>query len=530
MDITKEDLLLGHDSETLIKNADNNFNALFDEVDSLGEAIAAGIDKNVNDLENYVLASKTGTSISLELNSDDYKMTLYLLNPAGTAISTKTIDFPLESVVVGASYDNTNKEVKLTLQNGNTTSFSVSDLVSGLVPDSRTINGKNLKNDITLTQDDVGDGTTYKRFSATDKAKLDKFSVNSEGNLTYDGNEIGKVKDVQVNGDTVLDESTGIANIVINVADLKGNYVENITPTAVTLNDKSYKAIVVEETDVTLEVLNSEGKAVVTQVIRANGNIYYCLPSTDENTYTLRKVGGNSVSEDISELEERVSNLEIGKRQFNFSCSVDNVTAYSDEIFTPTVIEMEDMTFDGKTGVDAFIAKRGYMLDNQEDPEEGYVFYHYSGVGVTKTYLDGGETKTIEIYAGYWKITDISYDIENVPNLPDRLTEDLGKVNIRGFFVYKSSNTKTDYNDLFSWLIHEFDFAAGEQNKKIENIGVRYCEYGSIPNMLTLRDITIPNRGINSSYVRFVYNNAKDDEFYFDISCTDIKTKVISIS
>lgn len=297
-EIVKKNLLLGQDNETLISNANENFNTLFDEVDSLGESIAAGIDKNVNDLVNYVLKDDTGTSISLSLNTSTYVMTLSLLNTDGTAISTQTIDFPLESVVVGASYDKTNKQITLTLQNGNTTSFSVSDLVSGLVPDSRKVNGKTLSDDITLTQDDVDDGTSYKRFSKGDKEKLDKFNVDDNGNLTYDGNEIGKVKDVKVNGNTVV--INGVANIDLSAISVDGEpitarYDDTVTLEAVNFNNKDYKAIVIPEGDVSLEVLNSKGKAVVTQVIKANGNIYYCLPSDDEGTYTLRKVGGNEV-------------------------------------------------------------------------------------------------------------------------------------------------------------------------------------------------------------------------------------------
>lgn len=49
-------------------------------------------------------------------------------NPDGT----QTIDLPLESVVVGGSYNSQTKKVVLTLQNGNTIEFSVADLVSGL--------------------------------------------------------------------------------------------------------------------------------------------------------------------------------------------------------------------------------------------------------------------------------------------------------------------------------------------------------------------------------------------------------------
>ena len=90
------------------------------------------ITNSVNDLINYTLATNTGSTIELNINSSTYVMTLNLKNSAGTTISTGTIDLPLESVVVGGSYDDTTKKVILTLQNGNTVEFSVADLVAGL--------------------------------------------------------------------------------------------------------------------------------------------------------------------------------------------------------------------------------------------------------------------------------------------------------------------------------------------------------------------------------------------------------------
>lgn len=90
------------------------------------------INKSVNNLTNYTLATSTGTSIELNINSSTYVMTLNLKNSAGQVISTGSIDLPLETMVVNASYNNVNKTIILTLQNGNTISFSVADLVSGL--------------------------------------------------------------------------------------------------------------------------------------------------------------------------------------------------------------------------------------------------------------------------------------------------------------------------------------------------------------------------------------------------------------
>ena len=345
----KKDLLLGKDSETLINNADENFNSLFDTVDDLNDAIttitkSGYITKDVNNLTNYTVATETGTDIELSLDTTNYQMTLKLKNLKGDVVSTQTIDFPLESVVVSASY--ADGKITLTLQNGTTTEVDVSALVSGLVPDTRKVNDKALSEDITLTQDDVGDGTTYQRFAKTDKETLDgipntyakktdleglattgqvgglsqtientyakKTDLHSHdnkavidkftevgGNLKYNGNPVGAVQDVKVNGTTVV--ADGVANIdldsiSVDAKPLEATYDDTVTLQAVTFNDKSYKAIVIPEGNVTLEVLNSDGKAVVTQVVRANGNIYYCLPSNDEGTYTLRKVGGNAVS------------------------------------------------------------------------------------------------------------------------------------------------------------------------------------------------------------------------------------------
>lgn len=96
------------------------------------------INQNIDDLEqdltNYSLITETGSQIELNINSSDFKFKAILKDKNGNTIYTSNIiDLPLETMVVGASYDNTTKEVVLTLQNGTTVRFSVADLVSGLV-------------------------------------------------------------------------------------------------------------------------------------------------------------------------------------------------------------------------------------------------------------------------------------------------------------------------------------------------------------------------------------------------------------
>lgn len=132
---------------------------------------AGYIDKDVNDLTNYTLSTGTGSIIDLSLNSSTYVLTLDLKNSAGTVLSTDTVDLPIESMVVNASYDSTNKKIILTLQSGSTIDVPVGDLVSGLQSEITSSNK--------LSSDLVDDTNKTNKFvTAADKtawnAKYDK--------------------------------------------------------------------------------------------------------------------------------------------------------------------------------------------------------------------------------------------------------------------------------------------------------------------------------------------------------------------
>lgn len=122
---------------------------------------------------NYSLVENTGYSLSLNIDSD-YVMTLELKNADGDVLSTKSIDFPIESMVIGADY--ANGVITLTLQNGQTLDVDVSALVNGLVNDTFTIAGIDMKDDITkeelATALGIGD-------------KLDKDGDASETTVTF---------------------------------------------------------------------------------------------------------------------------------------------------------------------------------------------------------------------------------------------------------------------------------------------------------------------------------------------------------
>lgn len=74
-----------------------------------------------------------GSSISLVLDNTTYVLTAQLKDQNGNNLGApQIVDFPVESMVVSGTYNESTKEIVLTLQNGQTISFSVADLVSGL--------------------------------------------------------------------------------------------------------------------------------------------------------------------------------------------------------------------------------------------------------------------------------------------------------------------------------------------------------------------------------------------------------------
>lgn len=92
----------------------------------------------------YALVGEAGARIVLNISATDYKMTATLLDKDGNTISTSNIiDLPLESMVVNGRYDNSTKKLILTLQNGNTISFSVADLIDGLESTSNKVTSIN---------------------------------------------------------------------------------------------------------------------------------------------------------------------------------------------------------------------------------------------------------------------------------------------------------------------------------------------------------------------------------------------------
>lgn len=104
--------------------------------DTLNKDISGTAAKATADASGNTITTFYGHSLTMTIDPTTYVVTLSLLDAGGTALSTQTIDLPLESVVVSGSYDADTKEVVLTLQNGSEVRFSVADLVDGLASQS----------------------------------------------------------------------------------------------------------------------------------------------------------------------------------------------------------------------------------------------------------------------------------------------------------------------------------------------------------------------------------------------------------
>lgn len=108
-----------------IGQLDAAFKMIDDKIADLAKRVEDG-EFNGADGEDGTLADYR---INTTLDTTNYKLTIYLTDTDGKVIHSDTVDFPLESVVVGGSEEN--GVVSLLLQNGNTIQFYIGDLVDG---------------------------------------------------------------------------------------------------------------------------------------------------------------------------------------------------------------------------------------------------------------------------------------------------------------------------------------------------------------------------------------------------------------
>ena len=149
----------------------------------------------MSDLQNDANYAKitnvdaAGHKLNVSMDTTDYVLTLKLLDKNENVIDIKSVDLPLEELVISGSYDATNKKIVLTLKSGQTIEIPVANLLAGLVNATRQVGSNDLSDDITPTQlfNDIKDLTgtmTNKSIDADD---------NDVSNLTVDNFKTGVI-------------------------------------------------------------------------------------------------------------------------------------------------------------------------------------------------------------------------------------------------------------------------------------------------------------------------------------------------
>lgn len=169
-----------------------------------GTTINITVPVDAEDVDALPDTTKYGASLALSIDSSTYVVTATLKDQDGNTLGTaQTIDLPLETVVVGGSYDDTTKKVILTLKNGNTIDFSVADLVAGLQTEITSTNK--------LDADLVDDTTSAHKFvTAADKA-----AWNAKSDFSGDYDDLTNkptIPAAQVNAD--WNATSGVAQIL----------------------------------------------------------------------------------------------------------------------------------------------------------------------------------------------------------------------------------------------------------------------------------------------------------------------------
>ena len=234
--------------------------------------------------------SAYATSLLLEIDSSTYVVTATLKNKNGDTLgSPQTIDLPLETVVVGGSYDDSTKKVILTLKNGNTIEFSVADLVDGLQPEI-TANNK-------LSSDLVDDTNHTNKFVTSSE----KSAWNGKQDaLTFDNSPTANSNNPVKSGG-IYTALSGKENTINSSNKLSSDLVDdtNHTNKFVTAAEKTKI-----QNSITSEEYNA-GKTIPLGTEKKINNVTYTVGNNAEifNSYSLNTaVGDYSHAEGLNTL------------------------------------------------------------------------------------------------------------------------------------------------------------------------------------------------------------------------------------
>lgn len=120
------------EKEEIASQTNNIYEKIKIVEDNTNNKLGAKVDEQVMQEE----IGKLGHRVELEMEDNTFILTVKLLDKNNNILSTKQIDLPLETMVVGGTYNSENRNIILTLKNGQEVSFNVADLVTGLVSEA----------------------------------------------------------------------------------------------------------------------------------------------------------------------------------------------------------------------------------------------------------------------------------------------------------------------------------------------------------------------------------------------------------
>lgn len=263
---------------------------------SAGHASAA--ERATGDENGNRIISFYGHDLTLSINPQTYVMTITLVSGNGAALATRSIDLPLESMVVRGTYDEATKEVVLTLQNGQQVRFSVADLVDGLASqaalDAETQARKDADAALAQSVSALEDGTT----PAGAAEKLTAEDVGSTDTPVYFKNGVPVAC-----GDSLSADITGTAAKA--VSDKDGNDIPDTyaTKEAIAQTNENVSALQEDLNSAETSLQNAQEDIQNLYTI-ASQTVYLSQDITQEYTSRVTADGAEIINGALAELKE----------------------------------------------------------------------------------------------------------------------------------------------------------------------------------------------------------------------------------
>lgn len=327
---------------------------------------------------DYALVSEAGYDLGLSIDPVTYVMTLELKNKAGVVITTKTVDFPIESMVIGATY--ADGKITLELQNGQTLEVDISSIVGGLVNDTFTIAGIDMKDNITAAELKTALGVPTK--------------ASDIGALPVDGTAKNAEK---VNGHTVEIDVPADAKFTDTLTPVIDNLTSDSTTSA--LSAKQGKVLNGEIADVNHALENAVYISDDSTIELAEQNVYIqpVIYSEEE-----REIGvwtdGKPVYEKIIVIDKTKLSSYTQRSYAHGILNIDEIVSYKGNIITTDGIIVNIMD--------------PISLDTDSSYVSGKYTAYFRGVSKTDILFNIGSgrfdgVKNIRVIIRYTKTTDV---------------------------------------------------------------------------------------------------------------------------